>query len=379
MKTLIIFFIAINLFPVFVWSQHTEGYLLATLGKDTVGAEHYVMKGNVLESESIRLINSITVVKNKTIFNENGAISSDEQLFYNPEDSLIGRYYQSFYGDSIFIEQGLGDKKSRKTNAWNLGKNPHFLLAQFFIFGNCGKLVHSYERFPQASYFASGSPLSITKIKEGKYKLYSRYPETFFIETNNDDQVLKVHSEGAGGGLSIIANKISGEEYQKLTHQWLNDPTIKPVSIVSPRVKEAFTLQNTKIELNYSSPSKRGRDIFGGLVPYKKRWRTGSNLATHITFDQDLIFEDQVVPKGTYTMFTIPTPNEWTFILNKQNGQWGTIYDESQDALRLTVDAVKVNAVVESFKINVEETEKGGRLVLAWDQTKVAIPFEESR
>jgi hypothetical protein len=127
----------------------------------------------------------------------------------------------------------------------------------------------------------------------------------------------------------------------------------------------------------YSRPQKKGRDIFGDLVPYGKVWRTGANEATEITFYQDVKFGDQAVEAGTYSFFTIPDKDQWTIILNKDINQWGAYrYDEKKDVARVNVKSRKTAAEVETFSITSRKVEDGYHLLLGWDDTFVEIPVE---
>ena len=83
------------------------------------------------------------------------------------------------------------------------------------------------------------------------------------------------------------------------------------------------TVSVDNITVTYGRPYKKERKIFGGLEPYGKVWRTGADQATQITFEKDGTFGGKPVKAGTYTLFTIPNPDEWTIILNSQLGQWG--------------------------------------------------------
>lgn len=83
---------------------------------------------------------------------------------------------------------------------------------------------------------------------------------------------------------------------------------------LSPAKKEVGTVNGKKITINYSSPSKRKRKIFGGLVPYGKVWRTGANEATTFEVSKDLMVQGKKLPKGKYGLFTIPGEKEWTII-----------------------------------------------------------------
>ncbi len=108
-----------------------------------------------------------------------------------------------------------------------------------------------------------------------------------------------------------------------------------------PRVSQhqaiTQTVGLTDITIDYSRPVAKGRTIFGGLVPYDKVWRTGANEATQITFSDDVTINGHPLPKGAYSLHTIPGKDSWTLIFNKTVKQWGSFnYDQAQDALRVT-------------------------------------------
>ena len=125
----------------------------------------------------------------------------------------------------------------------------------------------------------------------------------------------------------------------------------EPKKPLSPPAKAEATLNGKKVTIDYSAPSKRGRAIMGELVPYGKVWRTGANAATTLTTEGDLMIGSVHVPAGTYTLYTIPGEKEWTLIVNKQTGQWGTNYDETQDLGRTKMTVKPLNEPVETFVI----------------------------
>jgi hypothetical protein len=117
----------------------------------------------------------------------------------------------------------------------------------------------------------------------------------------------------------------------------------------SPPKTAEGTINGAKITVNYSSPSVKGRQIFGGLVPLGKVWRAGANEATLFETSKDTQIEGKTLPAGKYSFFIIPDEYSSTFIFNKQTGQWGTQYDESQDALRVQVPSGQTQTLTESL------------------------------
>ena len=142
----------------------------------------------------------------------------------------------------------------------------------------------------------------------------------------------------------------------------------------SPPAKATAQFNGKEVTIDYSAPSARGRKIMGELVPYGKVWRTGANAATKLTTGVDLMIGSVHVPAGSYTLYTIPGEKEWTVIINKQTGQWGTKYDEAQDLGRVTVPVKATKAPVETFAINLVPKGNRGTLTLAWENTQVSVP-----
>lgn len=132
-----------------------------------------------------------------------------------------------------------------------------------------------------------------------------------------------------------------------------------------------------KVTLTYSRPDAKGRKVFGGLVPYNEVWRTGANNATSITFTDDVMLAGNKVPAGTYGLFTIPTPNQWTIILNKTAQQWGAYnYKQEDDVLRVTVKPNKTATSTGTFSLQFANvTPNKMDLNLTWENTEVNIPL----
>ncbi len=126
----------------------------------------------------------------------------------------------------------------------------------------------------------------------------------------------------------------------------------------------------------YSRPQKNGRLIFGDLVEYGKVWRLGANEATEIEFFRSVKIGDKKVEKGRYTLYAIPTEDNWTIILNKDNDTWGAFkYDEQKDVLRTSVPVQKLNEGVEALAMTFEKSDSGCNLIIAWDNIKASLPI----
>ena len=138
-----------------------------------------------------------------------------------------------------------------------------------------------------------------------------------------------------------------------------------------------------KITVEYSRPFKKERDIFGGLVPFGKVWRTGANENTIFTTDKDLMIGDNKLPVGKYSLWTIPNKDTWSVIWNKKQYSWGVTVpsgdasrEPEMDALEITVPTETQMPNLQQFTISMQKDSNTVNLNLAWDATKVVVPMK---
>jgi hypothetical protein len=148
----------------------------------------------------------------------------------------------------------------------------------------------------------------------------------------------------------------------------------------SPMEQLTFWVGDLQIDIEYSRPYKKGRTIFGGLVPYGKVWRTGANEATTFTVNKPIAFGGKTVPTGKYTIWTIPGPQQWTVILNGKMYGWGidsdgnASRDPMADVAKANVPVIPLAEPAEQFTMEV-----GGdptSLMMKWDTVMVSVPLE---
>ena len=147
----------------------------------------------------------------------------------------------------------------------------------------------------------------------------------------------------------------------------------------SPLAKVTQDVGLTKVDLEYSRPSARGRKIFGDLVPFGEMWRTGANASTKITVGDDMMVGTSKLPKGTYALYTTPGQNEWQVIFYKNTtfgGTPGKDFNESDVVARYTAKTTVLKDPVETFTINFNNLRNNGAdLDIMWETTKVSIPL----
>jgi Protein of unknown function (DUF2911) len=144
----------------------------------------------------------------------------------------------------------------------------------------------------------------------------------------------------------------------------------------SPPANVAAVIGGDHITIDYYAPSMHGRKIMGNLVPYGEVWSTGANWATKITTEADLDINGLKVPKGSYSIWTLPNEKQWMLIVNKQTGQFHLNYDETQDFARVKMNLKTLTTPVETFKIELEPTNgNNGTLSVMWENTNAWVPI----
>jgi len=148
----------------------------------------------------------------------------------------------------------------------------------------------------------------------------------------------------------------------------------------SPPVTATGKINNATISIDYSSPSVKGRKIFGGLLPYGKLWRAGANEATIFQTDKDLKVGGKILPAGKYSFFATPGEKKWTIFFNSETGQWGdkkggaANMDSSKIVLSFPVKAKKIKQINERLEYSV--TDKG--IDLRWEYSDVFIKVKQA-
>ena len=160
-----------------------------------------------------------------------------------------------------------------------------------------------------------------------------------------------------------------------LSFSQINTPRVSPASEVEQMVGL------TEIEIEYSRPSMRGREVFGNLVPFGKVWRTGADNSTKISFDTDVIISGKTIQSGTYSISSIPNKESWEIILYSDVELWGVPRDWSENKIVFSsmfdVKKLKKSNTVETFTISFNDlTNNDVNMSISWENTSVDIKIE---
>ena len=145
--------------------------------------------------------------------------------------------------------------------------------------------------------------------------------------------------------------------------------------LLSPPATATVTLAGQTVTITYNAPSLRGRHVGGPeIVPYGQVWRTGANPATSLSTPVPLHIGSLLVPAGNYTLYSLPNRTKWMLIVNKQTGQWGTVYNQDQDLGRVEMKAHPLTASQEVMSLSFDDIKKdSAELHIRWDTTDESV------
>lgn len=185
--------------------------------------------------------------------------------------------------------------------------------------------------------------------------------------------------DASGTTRKLVLERRPWMDVDALVSRWAElDASGRSLGALSGRGGDTVRVGAATLSVDFGRPAKRGREIWGGLVPFGQVWRTGANQATHLATDRDLVLgagaDTLVVPAGRYTLFSIPDAAGGVLIVNRQTGQNGTAYDPARDLGRVRLTSRTLDESVELFTIRIEPaTGARGELKVIWDRREMAV------
>jgi len=352
-----------------------SGAFITRLGNDTVTLEQYKRTATQLRGEYvIRTPRSLHRIYTFDL-NPDGSIRHIEIVTHNIGDGpgpMETKNSVDFSGDTVTMVSPRGDSSVTTKLAVPRGTFPF----QFYVYGlmeqigrwarGTGKdsvrftALYSADRTSGGYIRKRGGDTLVFMFDEGQ--LAGVGPFTFRL----DRQGHLTWLTGKGSTLQIEVQRVASVPMAQAGPMFAH----RPLGQLSPRDTARTSLGGTDLWVDYSRPQKRGRVIFGEVVPWNAVWRTGANAATQLNTSADLVIGGATVSAGKYTLWTLPTPTGWKLIINKQTGQWGTEYHSEQDLVRVDAKVETLATPVEELVIAFEP----GLLTISWDKTKVSVP-----
>lgn len=217
--------------------------------------------------------------------------------------------------------------------------------------------------------------ISLRRTGRDSIDVLTYHEDHFRMRAGADGRLLGALPISGTGKYS--AKRVENLDFEGTTAAWVAaEKSAGAMGALSVRDTVTATIGAASLWVDYGRPAKRGRVVFGGVVPFGELWRTGANAATQLRTDQALDFGGTVLPSGTYTLWTLPSPGGWKLVVNSETGQWGTEHKPEKDLFKLDMKVETLPEVVERFTIGIEPTADGGVLRMDWDTTRASIAFK---
>lgn len=353
-----------------------SGAFVSRLGHDTLTVERYVRTADGLEAEALFRSPEMGFARMSVRYGPGGRVERIDVTVRAPDAPPdappVRRTVVTFEGDSATVTTTQGESTRTRRVPGRADAVP--VLNPFYAPFD---LILQRARADRGDslvvpVFFTGGGMSAYVVKRVSADSMAIHDETFGARPARVDRAGRLLAfEAVGSRYGTIVERVPWPDLEALASRY----AARGVGSLSPRDTVRASVHGAQLLVDYSRPAKRGRQVFGALVPWNEVWRTGANRATHFTTDRDLRAGDVTIPAGTYTLYSIPSPSGWTLIVNRQTGQVGLDYDPSQDLTRLKMDVETLPEVVERLTIAIEQEGAGGVLSLVWDRTAASLPF----
>jgi hypothetical protein len=282
-------------------------------------------------------------------------------------------------GDTAVHVIKIGDSVRETRFALPAGALPFLNLVQWpneLILTRVGSAVGDSVMIP---YLTGRSITNFVVRRVSADSVTIRHPSRGVSRVHVDTAGRLLHLDASATTLKLAVARQAWLPLEQLAPSIAARDANQPRRELSPRGKAAATVDGATITLDYGRPSKRGREIFGNVVPFGQVWRTGANQATQLTMDRALNVAGDVIPAGSYSIFSIPQSDAWTIIINSETGQTGTAHDAARDLLRVPAQVRELSEPVEQFTVRIDDTDAGGNIRFQWDRSEAVLPFKVPR
>ena len=362
-----------------------RGGFVVCLGADTLAIERYTRTATTLESEIILRVPATRRATYTAALDSRGEVRSFslamDPLVPGPGAPKPSRGTLWFRGDTADVSLTLGDSTRTMKVAARHGSMPlaafsHALVEQAIL--QARRTGKDSVEFDWVGVGASKAyPAYVTRRQDGSVVVgFFDAPAVATV----DEQGRMLTLDGRATTAKVEVQRVTAPDLEHFARSFVAAETVwGPVGQLSPRDTVRAEIGTASLMVDYGRPHKRGRVIFGQVVPWDQVWRTGANAATQLSTDVSLTARGRTIPAGRYSLWSIPTSRGATLIVNRQTGQWGTEYDPGQDVARLDLTRESLPERVEQFTIAIEPADGGGVLRMSWDTTSYLVPFTIAR
>ncbi|MEP0547758.1 MAG: DUF2911 domain-containing protein [Rhodothermales bacterium] len=372
MRRLLLLILALPLFGP-AMAQDRAAFV-TTLGADTLAVERFWQTEDGVEADVVLRTPRTTRTQYRLTLDADGDVARYEAVTRTPgEDEPTRRVVAEPEGDSLVVRVTEGAEMGTRRVVRVAGALP-FIDMVHWPFELM--LTRAAGRDIAQPLFTERGTLDfeVGTDAAGRRTVTHPFRGTMTVETDAEGRLQSLDAGATTRALTVT--RTDGVDLDALTDRFAaRDAAGQPFGPLSGRGETTAQVGGATISVDYGQPARRGRDLFGALVPWGELWRTGANRATHLTTDRDLVLGGLAVPAGQYTLFTIPEPDGGVLIVNRETGQNGNSYDPSRDLGRVPMTRSERAESVEPFTIEVAETADGGALRLVWGNDAFTVPF----
>jgi len=363
--------------PAALAAQDSSAFVMR-LGRDTVGLERVTRTADRIRGEYVLRAPRPVHALYTADLDADGTVRRLELITHNltGDGPAETRAIVEITGDSATLTLPRGDSTVTQRVAAGAGA-VIWLGYPPSSFEQMGRQARAADAFPYTVPFLTVGQLAgtVTVTRTGGDTLAAT-----LVMSIGQAGPIRMTLDGAGGltwlsgvgtPLQIVAERVAGVDIAAAGPAF----AARPLGTLSPRDTVRGAVDGADVWVHYGRPSKRGREIFGQVVPWDEVWRTGANAATHFHTPVDLRIGGSDVPAGTYTLWTLPSRGGWKLIVNRQTGQWGTDYHADRDLVRVDIAVETLPASVELFTMAIEPAGAGAVLRMSWDRTRVSVPI----
>ena len=352
---------------------------ITLLGADTLAAEHIVVSENTIEATVMLRTPSTSLRRYTMNLNEAGGMERLETVIttFTDDEQSATRSVLASSDSGYTLTSYEGGEETTRTLAAPVTALP-FLDMIHWPFDQVLPRAYSSAQDVYEQPLLSGrrvQTFEIRRLSTDSMTIKHPFRGTMGVTVDNTGQLLMLDAGNTTRKLKV--RRVESIDVESLAAYFSDlDKAGSGFGPLSGRGETLATVDEATIRIDFGTPSKRGRTIFGNIVPWGEVWRTGANRATHFETDQDLTIGDVAVPAGTYTLFTIPEPEGGTLIINTQTDQGGTTYNSDLDLGRVSMTRTNLDDAVDVFNISIVEDASSHRLQIAWDQSAFSVPIQ---
>ncbi len=351
--------------------------LTARLGVDTIAVERIIRTPGRVEAEIVVRSPRTSLQRHVADLDSAGSLSRLEVTTLDPASGVTQRKVTyTRVADSMRIVDERGAERTNRSVAATAAVLPFIDLVHWPFDIALRRMRTEGARSIEAPMLSgqrvSAFPLTFAGLDSATITHPTRGTMRLTVFPDGSIRTLDA---GATTRALIVTRAGNADIPSLARHYAALDVAGRGVGELSKRGAAELTVLGAKITLDYGTPEKRGREIWGSLVKYGTLWRTGANRATHFKTDKALRFGTLDVPAGEYTLYSFPAADGGLLVINRQTGQNGQQYDEKQDLGRVQLTARPLTSPVEVFTISAREENGRGLLALQWDLTEMVAEF----